>query len=142
MDLPNTKYITQEDTLDCIRLMCATFGGKQTFGFGPEDIGNHSIRTGSAMSLFLCKHQTMRILLLGRWRSDSVLNYIRTQVIEMTTNLSKDMIKNFSFTDLGATDLEELICQLTPRNYTCKEYSRLDLTISPLHLGWQGLENW
>ena len=49
-----------------LRLTCRTFGGKAVFGFDAQEIGNKSIRSGAAMSLFLTNTHTDRIMILGR----------------------------------------------------------------------------
>jgi hypothetical protein len=82
-----------------LRYVCALFRGVKVFGFGPPDIGNKSLRSGAAMSLFLMDHSVARIMILGRWSSDAFLVYIRPQVLEWTNNMSKDMISNDSFFD-------------------------------------------
>ena len=58
------------------------FGGESFFGFHPHEIGNRSIRPGAAMALFLSDHSPAKIMILGRWKSDAFLDYIRPQVLE------------------------------------------------------------
>ena len=70
------------------------------FEFGPKDIGNRSIRSGSAMALFLTGHSAEKIMLLGRWKSSCFLDYIRPQVIEWVNLFSVDMISFEHFFEL------------------------------------------
>ena len=65
----------------------------QTLGFTWMDIGLHSIRSSAAMSMFLNDVDTTRIRLLGRWKSDAFLDYIRVQVREFAKNVSRQMIQ-------------------------------------------------
>jgi hypothetical protein len=88
-----------------LRHTCYIFGGFETFGFHPNDIGNKSIRSGAAMSLFLMDHSPAKIMILGRWSSDAFLVYIRPQVLEWTNNMSCDMIHLDSFFDAPHRDL-------------------------------------
>ena len=52
------------------------------------------------MALFMMHHSPARIMIMGRWSSDAFLVYIRPQVLEWTNNMSRDMIKTDSFTDI------------------------------------------
>jgi hypothetical protein len=53
------------------------------------------------MALFLQNISSNRIMILGRWDSETFLVYIRPQVLEWTNNMSKSMIAIDSFTDIG-----------------------------------------
>jgi hypothetical protein len=80
---------------------CDVFGGKEKFGFDPKkDIGNHSIQSGAAMALFLMDHHPTKIMILGRWKSEAFMDYIRPQVLEWTNLMSRDMLAFDSLTDL------------------------------------------
>jgi hypothetical protein len=92
--------VTSAFTKSLLRHTCHLFGGLQTFGFHPHEIGNRSIRSGAAMSLFLMHHPKEWIMILGRWASDAFLVYIRPQVLEWTNNMSKDMIRLDTFLDV------------------------------------------
>lgn len=97
-----TLFISNTYTKKTLRTTCSLFGGKATFGFAPHEIGNKSIRSGAAMALFLADVPTAKIMILGRWSSDAFLVYIRPQVLEWTSNMSRDMTKLDSFLDVGA----------------------------------------
>jgi hypothetical protein len=51
------------------------------------------------MALFLNDHPVHKIMIFGRWSSDAFLVYIRPQVLEWTSQMSKDMIKFDTFLD-------------------------------------------
>jgi hypothetical protein len=89
---------------DFLRHVCSLLGGEKTFGFRSSDIGNKSIRSGAAMSLFLMDHSVAKIMILGRWSSDAFMVYIRPQVLEWTNNMSKDMIEHDTFFDATPRD--------------------------------------
>ena len=92
--------ITSEFTLKTIRETCSRLGGKRIFGFEPSEIGNKSIRSAAAMSLFLKDIHPTRIMILGRWKSTAFLEYIRAQTLEWTLNMSDVMISFDHFIDL------------------------------------------
>jgi hypothetical protein len=94
-----TGTITNNYVRDLLRTTCKTFGSSTAFGYASTEIGNKSIRSGAAMSLFLSNVSTARIMLLGRWSSDAFLAYIRPQVLEWTSNMSRSMIRIDSFLD-------------------------------------------
>ena len=71
--------------------------GEATLGFKPEDIGTHSLRSGAAMALYLAKVPTLTIMIIGRWKSDAFLRYIRKQVAQFSQNLSTQMLQNENF---------------------------------------------
>ena len=102
---PNLLRLTDEMTLATLRSVCRLYGGAKTFGFGPEEIGNKSLRSGAAMSLVLSKknHTTFKIQILGRWKSEAFMRYIRPQVLELTSDLAEDMLGEDTMTDLNTT---------------------------------------
>jgi hypothetical protein len=89
-----SKLVTllSENGLDAPGHTCSIFRGFKTFGFHPREIGNKSIRSGAAMSLFLMDHSPAKIMILGHWSSDAFLVYIRPQVLEWTNNMLCDKI--------------------------------------------------
>jgi hypothetical protein len=93
--------LTNSFLLTTPRSLCDAFGGHKTFGFHPHEIGNQSIRSEAAMSLFLANHSPAKIMILGRWSSDTFLVYIRPQILEWTNNMSVDMIQLESFLDVS-----------------------------------------
>jgi hypothetical protein len=97
----NGKILQIDNTFTrkLFRDTCSNFGGKATFGFDPHEIGNKSLRSGAAMSLFLQHVSGDRIMILGRWASRAFLDYIRPQVLEWTNNMSRTMIQTDNFLD-------------------------------------------
>ena len=97
--------ITNSFTKKFLRKTCLSFGGKATFGFSTSEIGNKSLRSGAAMSLFLRDHSPAKIMILGRWSSDAFLVYIRPQVLEWVKNMFGNMIQFNSFLDVTTFDI-------------------------------------
>jgi hypothetical protein len=92
--------ITNDYVRELLRTTCF-----RLFVYNSTKIGNKSIRSGAAMSLFLSNVSTARIMLLGRWSSDAFLAYIRPQVLEWTSHMSRSMIKIDSFLDPSSHDV-------------------------------------
>ena len=66
--------------------------GPDKLGFGPNDVGTHSIRSGAAMAMYLAREPVYTIMLLGRWSSDAFLKYIRKQVQDFSRGVSGRML--------------------------------------------------
>ena len=81
--------------------------GKPKLGFGKDDIGMHSIRSGGAMAMFLSGVPTIVIMRIGRWSSEAFLEYIREQVEKFTFGVSRKMIKFEHFHTINAAQCEE-----------------------------------
>ena len=90
------RLITQDNTRVFLRLT-AQLLGKDKVGYLPADIGTHSLRSGAAMALFLANESVHKIMILGRWSSDAFLAYIRPQVMEWTSGMSKAMTQSENF---------------------------------------------
>lgn len=71
--------------------------GRDTLGFGPDDVGTHSNRSALAMQLYLQGVPPYTIMLIGRWRSDAFLSYIEKQCKEFTKGMSQIMLTLDSF---------------------------------------------
>ena len=48
-------------------------------------------------------HSVAKITILGRWSSDAFFVYLRPRVMELTNNMSSDMLRNESFFDATNT---------------------------------------
>ena len=77
-------------------------------GFGKDDVGLHSIRSGGAMAMFLSGVNEINIQRVGRWKSDAFLEYIREQVDTFTVGVSQKMLKYEKFHHLNAKESELL----------------------------------
>ena len=69
-EIPSTLIIS--DLRSTVELM-----GREVPGYLAEDIGTHSLRSGCAMALHLVELSEYAIKLIGRWKSDAFLVYIR-----------------------------------------------------------------
>ena len=68
--------------------------GPKILGFTSDDVGTHSIRSGGAMALHLANVSSLTIMMIGRWRSEAFLLYIRKQVQQFSVGLSDKMLES------------------------------------------------
>lgn len=66
-------------------------------GFDLDRIGSHSLRAGGAVMLKLCGYDSDMIKKLGRWRSDTYLRYIQTQIANLTAGVATAMARRLHF---------------------------------------------
>ena len=97
-------HITSSQTRHHIRYTVECMG-EATLGVKAENVGTHSLRSSCAMLLYLGQVRTSTIMLLGRWKSDAFLLYLRKQVKEFTAGVSDTMVSQsgaFSTIPLGS----------------------------------------
>ena len=70
---------------------------KGKLGFGPMEMGAHSLRSGAAMVMYLAVVLPLTIMIIGIWRSDAFLLYIRKQISQFFTKVSDKMVQNKYF---------------------------------------------
>lgn len=90
------SYISSTQIRTKLRAAAATIGA-QELGFEVKEIGCHSLRSGSAMAMYIGGVPVTTIQLIGQWKSDAFLRYIREQVDCFTLNVSSMMTKTDSF---------------------------------------------
>ena len=62
-------------------------------GFEAEEVGTHSIRSGGAMALCLAKTDVYMVMMIGHWKSDSFMKYIRKQIRQFSAGLTEKMLE-------------------------------------------------
>jgi hypothetical protein len=98
-------HITSSQTRAHIRHI-VTLMGEERLGVTAENVGTHSLRSSCAMLLYLGQVRTSTIMLLGRWKSDAFLLYLRKQVKEFTAGVSDTMVSQsgaFSTIPMGTS---------------------------------------
>ena len=70
---------------------------KGQLGFGPMEIGAHSLRSGAAMAMYLIGVSALTIMIIRIWQSDAFLLYICKQVAHFTNKVSDKIIQNKEF---------------------------------------------
>jgi hypothetical protein len=101
-------YITSAQTQAFLKWTVAKLGAK-SLGIQISRVGTHSVRTSCAMLLYMAKVRTAAIMLLGRWKSDAFLLYLRRQVKEFTQGLSEAMASQLSMFHTEATATEPIL---------------------------------
>jgi hypothetical protein len=85
------EHITSEELVRALR--CAVKAvGEDRLGIQADEIGCHSIRSGSAMAMYLGECPVFVMMMIGRWSSDAFLRYIRKQVEQFSHNVSSKML--------------------------------------------------
>ena len=74
-------------------------------------LGRIRLDQGGAMAMYLARPQitTYTIQLIGRWRSDAFLQYIRKQVKQFSACISEAMVVNENF-----SHIPEYTCIVSP----------------------------
>ena len=89
------RYIHPDDITAALRRAAQSTG--PTIGFLPSEVSARSLRAGGAMAL-LCAHvDTDLIRLLGRWRSDEMLQYLHLQAQPVMRGFARRMIQGGHF---------------------------------------------
>ena len=70
-------------------------------GYDLSRIGSHSLRAGGAVMLKLNGYDSDMIKKLGRWRSDTYLRYIQSQIANLTAGVSKAMARLLRFLNVS-----------------------------------------
>jgi hypothetical protein len=83
--------ITSNQTRNLIRSHVKSIGPHR-LGVDINTVGTHSLRSSCAMLLYLANVRTSTIMLVGRWKSDAFLLYLRRQVKEFTAGVSQQMV--------------------------------------------------
>lgn len=67
-------------------------------GIPPERISSYSLRSGGATALMCANVSNDAISLIGRWKSDAMFRYLRTQAREYNENFSQAMLDHGAYT--------------------------------------------
>ena len=94
--------LTSKIVLTKLRARVRAIGVDQ-LGFTDKEIGTHSVRSSAAMSMYLASVPVFTIMLIGRWSSDAFLRYIRRQVQEFSSGVSRRMIVSEDFYTIPET---------------------------------------
>ena len=101
-DKAGFKSIKPDDITHAIQ--AAAFAVYNTTGIDPKKVSAASFRPGGATALLCGKVDKHTIKLLGRWRSDAIDTYLRTQATSLTSDFSELMLKHGDFSFLVKED--------------------------------------
>ncbi len=94
--------ITSAQVLHHLRVAAAHYGIDRR-GFPLKKLGTHSLRLGAATEMFIAGVPVETIKLIGRWRGDTFVRYIRTQVQQVTKGVATDMTTSPEIVTIGQT---------------------------------------
>jgi hypothetical protein len=80
--------------------------GKAKLWIYKHKVGTHSIRSGSAMAMYIGGVPVFAIMMIGRWLPDAFMKYICKQIKEFTFDVSQRMLtmQHFRHTPTNATN--------------------------------------
>jgi hypothetical protein len=86
------RFIKNSEILNKLKIVVKTMG-KEDLGLNPNDVGTHSLRASYALILALMGAPDSKIMILGRWKSDAFMKYIKRQIIKMRDNTAFKAIR-------------------------------------------------
>jgi hypothetical protein len=95
--------ITSKDIITALRA-AATSLKLQNQNIDPDLIGAHSLRSGGAMALKLHGYDDTTIRKMGRWTSDTFLQYIHNQIAHLSVDISQKMSIPLPFLNIAAIE--------------------------------------
>jgi len=93
----------------CKELRHAAAQVQHITGIPPEKLQAYSLRSGGATALLCAKVDPTVIALTGRWKSDAMLRYLRTQAMPVTASYSQDMLVAGQYTFAPTRRTQELL---------------------------------
>ena len=96
------KDVKDNDIRAALKMAAAALDYEGTRGIPTEKIDTHSLRVGGANALSLNGYSVEHIQKMGRWRSNTFLEYIRESLSEFSEGMSSKMSKTFGFVSLEA----------------------------------------
>jgi hypothetical protein len=110
--------VTSKQALKLLRDFIRTIDHKGIGIAHPDDVGLHSIRSSTAMAMYINGVPVYTIMLLGRWSSDAFLGYIRKQVEEFGEDVSRRMIRSQVFHHVEDPNREDPRTRGHPLSFT------------------------
>ena len=90
--------ITNANITQALRSTVDIMKDNYNLGFSSAEVGTHSIRLGGAMAMCLAKLDVYMVKIIGRWKSDAFMKYIRKQIQQFTSGISDKMVSMEHFT--------------------------------------------
>jgi hypothetical protein len=88
--------ITPDDIRDGLRTAAVSL--QHLTGLDPAGLSARSLRPGGATALLCAGIETDVIKLVGRWKSDAMMTYLRVAALAHTRNLAQDMLQHGAYT--------------------------------------------
>ena len=87
--------ISQTEVLDYLHTVAHSIGPDK-LGFDLMEIGCKSICSGTVIGWHLVEHRAEHIMLMGRWKSDAFITYLRHHVLKFCQGMWKSLIFNIN----------------------------------------------
>jgi integrase len=97
------QTVTSQDIIKMLRASAATLKLEKQ-NINPDLIGAHSLRAGGAMALRLHGYDDTTIQKMGRWTSNTFLQYIHTQIAHLSKDISQKMSIPLPFLNIAAIE--------------------------------------
>jgi hypothetical protein len=97
------EHVSSKDIISMLHAAAKTLQLEKQ-AIDPDLIGAHSLRSGSAMALKLHGYDDTTICKMGRWTSDTFLQYIHNQIAHHSKDISKNMSMALPFLNIAAID--------------------------------------
>jgi hypothetical protein len=99
----DNTHISSKEIIILLRAAAKTLQ-LQKQAIDPDLIGAHSLRSGGAMALKLHGYDDTTIRKMGRWTSDTFLQYIHNQIAHLSKDISKNMSMALPFLNIAAIE--------------------------------------
>ena len=111
--------VTARDISDRMKLAAVCLGYPSVRGIQVANISTHSLRAGGANALHLCGYLDREIQKMGRWRSDTFLEYILDKLHMFSAGMSKNMAKKVSFVNIEGGFARDITATLNALPHAC-----------------------
>ena len=111
------KDVKDSDIRAALKLAATALDYEGTRGIPTGKIDTHSLRVGGANALSLNGYSVEHIQKMGRWRSNTFLEYIRESLSDFSEGMSKAMSKTFGFVSLEAGVAQDVTSVIVDTDY-------------------------
>ena len=112
------RDVNDNDIRKTLKVAAIALDYEQRRAIPVSRIDTHSLRAGGANALHLSGYSNREIMKMGRWRSDTFMEYISEQLDAFTKGMSKSMRRNFNFVNVEGGVLRDITneCITTTQN--------------------------
>ena len=86
------------------------------YGVQPEDISARSLRASGAMAMLCAGIDSVKTRLMGRWNSDSMLDYLHIQSPTLVKDFARKMLAAGGYSLLPDTPMHNLVHNVQATN--------------------------
>lgn len=113
------KYeVTDKDVRSALKYAAKKLNYPENKGIPIERVDTHSLRGGGANALSLAGYSDREIQKMGRWKSNTFMEYISDQLSNFSEGMSKSMKKRFIFVNIEGGVLHDVTNTAVNTPYT------------------------